>query len=140
MRKWIAAVPAVILLIILMAPSVSYTEDTSTIQLARTLYALGRGESYETKLAIGTVVMNRVESPWFDATLAGVLSEQQQFPAGERYDDESLRAAHAVLAGERTLDSGVLYFQSEDASDPWSGLTPAEEVGGYRFYTESGNI
>ena len=103
MRKWLALAALVAVLVCALIPSVSFTEDRDTVLLARTIYALGKDESYETKLAIGTVVMNRVENPWFGDTLGEVLEEQQQFPAGSRYDAESLQAAHAVLAGERAL-------------------------------------
>ena len=72
MRKWLA-LAAMVLLVCMMIPSVSYTEDRDTVLLARTIYALGRDESYETKLALGTVVMNRVENAWFADTLGEVL-------------------------------------------------------------------
>ena len=89
---------AALILAILILPTLGLTEGADTIRLAKTLYLLGRGESYETLLDLGTVVMNRVDSGWFPNDLNGVLSQQQQFPAGTRYDSESLRAAHAVIA------------------------------------------
>ena len=138
MRKWLALAAAV-LLVCMMIPSVSYTEDRDTVLLARTIYALGRDESYETKLALGTVVMNRVENPWFEDSLGEVLDDQQQFPAGKRYDDESLRAAHAVLSGERSLPGNALYYQSADAARPWGEARRVKSVGGYNFYSEDGN-
>ena len=138
MRKWLA-LAAVVLLVCMMIPSVSYTEDRDTVLLARTIYALGRDESYETKLALGTVVMNRVENAWFADTLGEVLEQQQQFPAGSRYDDDSLRAAHAVLSGERTLPEDALYYQSADAARPWGEARRVKSVGGYNFYSEDGN-
>ena len=98
MRRALIALLALAVLAALLVPSVSFTEDRATIRLARTIYALGRNESYETKLALGSVVMNREDSGWFPNDLNGVLSQQQQFPAGTRYDSESLRAAHAVIA------------------------------------------
>ena len=108
MRKWVALM-VLAALVVCMLPTVSFTEDRDTVLLARTIYALGRNESYETKLALGTVVMNRVNNAWFDDTLGEVLAEQHQFPAGSRYDSESLEAAHAVLSGRRTLDASALY-------------------------------
>ena len=110
------------------------------MQLARTIYALGRHESYETKLALGSVVMNRVESAWFADDLGDVLEDQQQFPAGSRYDDDSLRAAHAVLSGKRTLPEEALYYQAADASNPWGNAYQLGSQGGYNFYSHSGNI
>ena len=138
MRKWIAGLAMLAMFACAFVPSVCFTEDRDTVRLARTIYALGKEESYETKLALGTVVMNRVESAWFEDDLGDVLEEQQQFPAGKRYDDESLRAAHAVLSGECNLPEDALYYRSDDA-EPWGEANRVERVGGYSFYSEDGN-
>ena len=140
MRRFIAGLVMLAAVALMFVPSVSFTEDRDTVQLARAIYALGKTESYDTKLAIGTVVMNRVENPWFPGDLGGVLGEQQQFPAGARYDSDSLRAAHAVLSGERNLPDSALYYQAADASLPWGEDSRVGSVGGYNFYSESGNI
>ena len=139
MRKALIALLALAVLAALLVPSVSFTEDRATIRLARTIYALGRNESYETKLALGSVVMNRVDSGWFPNDLNGVLSQQQQFPAGRRYDDDSLRAAHAVLSGKRTLNTDALYYQAADAPNAWAETTLCRRVGNYNFYYLNGN-
>ncbi len=140
MRKLGALAVVAAILICALVPSVSFTEDQDTILLARTIYALGKDESYETKLAIGTVVMNRVENAWFADTLGEVLEEQQQFPSGQRYDSESLNAAHEVLSGTRTLSASALYYQSVDASEKWDQDDLVEVVGGYAFYSSDGRI
>ena len=133
MRKWIAVIAALALMACVLLPGVSYTEDRDTVRLARAIYALARNESYETKLAIGTVVMNRIESAWFEDTLGEVLDEQHQFPIGSRYDADSLAAAHDVIAGRRALDRDALYYQSLAASHPRTDA-PLAVVGGYAFY------
>ncbi len=133
MKKWIAIIALGALLVSLLAPGVSYTEDRDTVLLARAIYALARDESYDAKLAIGTVAMNRVESPWFGRTLSGVLNAQHQFPIGSRYDAESLSAAHDVLAGRRALGAEALYYHAVDASEPWIGA-PVRTVGRFAFY------
>ena len=107
MKKFAAVLIVLALLACALIPSVGFTEDRDTVLLARTLYALGKNESYATKLALGTVVMNRLENNWFADSLGEVLNDQQQFPAGSRYDDESLRAA---------LDSGKLAAFGADVS------------------------
>ena len=53
---------AALVLILIVYPSLGITEDVETVMLAKTLYTLCRDESYDTMLAMGTVVMNRVES------------------------------------------------------------------------------
>lgn len=133
MKKIIAAAGMILLLATIMIPHISFTEDRDTILLARSIYALAREESYETKLAIGTVVMNRVENPWFGETLGEVLNEQHQFPAGSRYDAESLSAAHDVLSGIRVLDESALYYQANDASEPMMDKSPVKTIGAYTF-------
>ena len=140
MRRFIAGLIVLAAAVFLFVPSVSFTEDRDTVHLARAIYALGKAESYETKLALGTVVMNRVENPWFANDLGEVLRDQQQFPAGSRYDDDSLRAAHAVLSGKRALPAAALYYQAADASLAWGDANRVDAVGGYNFYSESGNI
>lgn len=115
-------------------PVSSFTEDSATVRLARTIYALAADEDYATKLDIATVVMNRVESPWYPSTLEEVLTQQQQFPCGSRYDDESLAAAHEVLAGTRTLEADVIAYQAKDATAPRADEA-CDESGNYNFYT-----
>lgn len=137
MRKWIAALAMLAMLMCTFIPSVSFTEDRDTVLLARTIYALGKGESYETKLALGTVAMNRVESPWFADTLGDVLADQQQFPAGQRYDEESLQAAHEIIGGARALDASALYYQ-QSASCAWGEENLVASSGSYSFYSEKG--
>lgn len=140
MRKFAAVLLLLALLACALIPSAAFTEDRDTVLLARTLYALGKNESYATKLALGTVVMNRVENPWFADTLGEVLRDQQQFPAGSRYDDESLQAAHALLTGERALDAEALYYQAADASAKWEDAHRIASAGNYNFYSADGNI
>lgn len=140
MRKLTVLLAVVVLLVCMLIPSASFTEDAATVQLARTIYALGRHESYETKLALGTVVMNRVENAWFGDTLGEVLDEQQQFPSGSRYDDDSLRAAHEVLSGKRVLKSNALYYQAADASEQWDAADLVDSVGHYNFYSWNGQL
>lgn len=133
MRKWIALVAALALMACVLAPGVSFTEDRDTVLLARAIYALARNDSYDAKLAIGTVAMNRLDSVWFADSLNGVLNEQHQFPIGSRYDSECLAAAHAVLSGRRSLAANALYYQSLSASQPRTDK-PLAVVGNFAFY------
>ena len=133
MKKWIAALAAAALLACALVPGISYTEDRDTILLARAIYALARNESYDVKLAIGAVAMNRLDSAWFPDTLGGVLNEQHQFPIGSRYDEECLSAAHAVLSGRRNLEPSAVYYQSDAATEPRTDK-PVSTVGSFSFY------
>ena len=133
MRKWLALAVLAALMCCVLMPHASFTEDRDTILLARAIYALAKNESYEAKLALGTVAMNRVDSVWFPDTLSGVLNQQHQFPVGSRYDADSLSAAHAVLSGRRTLAPAAVYYQSPAAAAPRADA-PLATVGGFAFY------
>ena len=139
MKRLTLLIAVAVMLACIFVPGVSFTEDNDTIQLARSIYALARNESYETKLAIGNVVMNRVENPWFGDTVGEVLSQQHQFPAGSRYDAESLSAAHDVLSGKRILGKNALYYRACDASGEWNASV-LKTVGNYSFYSDNGNL
>ena len=132
-KKWLALAAALMVIAYALIPKAGFTEDEETLRLARVIYALAREESYETKLAIGTLAMNRVNSPWFGNTLGDVLAEQHQFPSGNRYDDRSLAAAHDVLSGRRVLDAACVYYQPKTVSIRRSD-TPVQTVGSYAFY------
>jgi len=135
MKRWIALLALLAALGCALAPHAAFTEDRDTVRLAQAIYALARGESYEAKLAIGTVAVNRVASPWYADTLGGVLDAQHQFPAGSRYDAESLAAAHDVLSGRRALPAGALAYQSAGATEPRTDA-PLATVGGFNFYAD----
>ena len=49
--------------------------------LARIISAEGRGEAYEGQVAIGAVILNRIEHPSFPDTLAGVIYQKGAFTA-----------------------------------------------------------
>ena len=103
-------VMAVLLLLGLMAlPRLGLMEGEDTIRLAKAIYTLGKGEAYETLLDLGTVVMNRVDSPWYPDTVMGVLRQPHQFPCGTMYDEASYQAARAVI------------YRAADASAPPEG-------------------
>lgn len=98
MRKWMVLIAAALLLACILVPSVRFTEDNDTVLLAKMVYAQCKNEDYCRQ---GWLSGARSCAAWTTrgtATLGEVLREQQQFPAGTRYDSESLRAAHAVIA------------------------------------------
>lgn len=94
------------------------------------------GESYEGKLAVGSVVMNRIRSPHFPNSLLEVIYQRGQFtPVGSgRFavvlargaSAPCLQAAAEVLGGKITLDH--LFFRTNNGSK--SGIV----IGNHVFY------
>lgn len=123
-----------LLLALFILPGLGLTEGDDTIQLARTIYTLGRDESYETKLMIGTVVMNRVENPWYPDTVREVLGQPHQFAHGTLYDDQSLQAAREVMMGRRELPAAVVELRRGDGEESLSDNKLYIVSGSYGFY------
>lgn len=121
---------------LLILPGLGLSEGDNTIILARTLYTLGRNESYETLLMLGSVVMNRVENPWFPNTIGEVLGQPHQFPHGMLYDERTLQAARELMMGRRVLDKDVVYYVHKDSEAYFSEPNAQQyaEEGSYIFY------
>ena len=129
---------AALVLILIVYPSLGITEDVETVMLAKTLYTLCRDESYDTMLAMGTVVMNRVDSPFFPDNIEDVLNQPHQFARGNRYDERSLQAAREIRMGKRTLPSYVLYYHEVGTDADWSTRELYVVWGKYGCYNAEG--
>lgn len=74
--------------------------------MAKAIYAEGRGESYTGQVAIGAVIMNRVKSPDFPNTIAGVIYQKGAFTA--------------VADGQINLEPNqTAYNAARDAMNGW---------------------
>lgn len=112
------------------------TDKNDINMLAALIECEAGGESYEGKLAVGSVVMNRVSSSYFPNTLVEVIYQNGQFSpvASGRYatvlsrgaSAECIRAASEVLSGNITLN--CLYFRRN------TGLIDGTVIGNHVFY------
>ena len=104
--------------------------------LAAIIQCEADGECYEGKLAVGSVVLNRVKSSYFPNTIAGVIYQSGQFSpvASGRFaavlakgaNSTCIQAANEVLGGNITLD--CLYFRTNN------GLIDGIVIGNHVFY------
>lgn len=93
--------------------------------MARIVHGEARGESYLGQVAVAAVVLNRVDSPDFPASIEKVIFQQNAFTAVN--DDQYLltpnkRAYRAVLQATRGLDptgGAVYYYNPAGVTDTW---------------------
>lgn len=112
------------------------TSSSDAAMLAALIQCEAGGESYEGKLAVGSVVMNRVRSSHFPNTVAGVIYQSGQFSpvASGRFasvlakgaNQSCRQAAGEVLGGRITVN--CLYFRRN------SGGIPGTVIGNHVFY------
>ena len=127
------------------APADEIYWDGSVLWLSRIIYAESRGEPLLGKIAVGNVVMNRVESYQFPNTIYGVIFDTKygiQFTpvaSGTIYNnanEECIRAAKMVLEGT-SVNDGVLYFLNPKiATSTWiqKNRKFAFAIGNHHFY------
>ncbi len=108
--------------------------------LARIISAEARGESYRGQVAVGAVVLNRVESSKFPNTLAGVIYQKGAFTAIDdgQFDqpiaDSAYRAAREALAGADPTGGCLYYYNPVTATSQWIYSLPVKmTIGKHRF-------
>ena len=119
--------------------------DGSVLWLSRIIYAESRGEPLLGKIAVGNVVMNRMESTLFPNTIYGVIFDRKngtQFSPvamGTIYNTptaESVIAAKICLEGY-SVDTGVLFFMNPRiATNNWIAQNRpfAFRIGNHYFF------
>ncbi|MBQ2862658.1 MAG: cell wall hydrolase [Clostridia bacterium] len=112
--------------------------------LARIINAESRGESFVGKLAVGTVVMNRVASSRYPNSVYGVIFDRGQFTPAESGSvymtplEDCVTAARIVLDGYRISDS-ILFFHSIRNPKNYASFVNTEQemvIGNHYFYTD----
>jgi N-acetylmuramoyl-L-alanine amidase len=93
--------------------------------LARCIHGEARGEPYVGKVAVAAVVLNRVRSPQFPNTIAGVIYQPLAFTAvadGQinlTPDKDSLKAARDALNGWDPTYGCLYYWNPATATSKW---------------------
>lgn len=94
--------------------------------LAQIIHAEAKGEPYHGKIAVGNVILNRVEASGFPDTIEGVIFQKGQFSPvanGTIYNtpgEEAIKAAKEVLSGKKVVGENTLYFYNPDtATSDW---------------------
>lgn len=96
-----------------------------TYMLARLIHAEAEAEPYIGKVAVGAVVLNRVENPRFPNTLAGVLYQPHAFETvtnGRVYNSpssEAIRAARDAVNGWDPSGGAVYFFNPGKVISSW---------------------
>ena len=93
--------------------------------LARVINGEARGEPYEGQVAVGAVVLNRVDHPSFPNSISGVVYQKGAFTA---VDDgqinaqmyaSSRRAARDALNGWDPTGGAIYYYNPRTATNQW---------------------
>ena len=120
----------------------SYAASASELEwLAATIQAEADGESYTGKLAVGSVIMNRVKSSAFPNSVIAVIQQNMQFASyrsgkveliiSKGPNSTCVKAAQEVLNGARVGD--YLFFMTKYYAD-YYGITEYNMIGNHAFF------
>lgn len=120
----------------------SYSANGSELEwLAATIQAEAGGESYTGKLAVGSVIMNRVKSSAFPNDIKSVITQNMQFASyrsgkveliiANGPNSTCVSAAQEVLNGARVGD--YLFFMTKYYAD-YYGIADYTMIGNHAFF------
>lgn len=111
--------------------------------LAHAIFAEARGESYLGQVAVGAVIMNRVKSPSFPNTIAGVIYQSGQFSSvadgqiNMTITDEYksvYQAARDALNGSDPTGGALYFYNPKTAKSKWLfSLETVATIGNHVF-------
>ncbi len=106
---------------------ISYSNSELDL-LARLIEAEAGGESYQAKIGVGAVVVNRVQSQDWPSTISGVINQvingYYQFTPVKNgmiklpATDDSIRAAWAALYGKDPSNEAIFYYD-DSSTNPY---------------------
>ncbi len=117
------------------------TDQSSTVALlARVISAEARGEPFSGQVAVGAVILNRVDHPSFPNTIAGVCYQPGAFTCmtdgqfNQSVSDSAVRAAKSALNGSDPSGGAIYYFNPATATSSWIWSRPLLTIiGKHRF-------
>ena len=108
--------------------------------LARIISAEARGEPYMGQVAVGAVILNRIEHPSFPDTLSGVVYQKNAFSClndGQFYEpvsENAYKAATDALNGLDPSGGAIYYYNPKKATNKWIFSRPIiTTIGAHRF-------
>lgn len=110
--------------------------------LANAVYGEARGEPYIGQVAVAAVILNRLNSPTFPNTVAGVIFEPGAFTAvsdGQIWMTPNETAKKAVLDainGWDPTEEALYYFNPNTATNPWIWSRPQIKKIGKHIFCE----
>ncbi|MCM3670187.1 cell wall hydrolase [Mesobacillus maritimus] len=112
--------------------------------MARLVHAEAKGEPYAGKVAVATVILNRVVSPDFPNTVSGVVNEVanghyaftpvQNGEIKNNADAESKKAVNEAIAFQGQGNGSLFFYNPKTAKSDW--ITTRQEtitIGNHKF-------
>lgn len=112
--------------------------------MAKLIHAEARGESFEGQVAVGAVILNRLDSPHFPQTIREIIYQKNsrvyQFsPVGDGSinldpNEKAVQAAVQALQGEDPTGGALFFYNPDISRDQWIRTLPVNtRIGNHVF-------
>jgi N-acetylmuramoyl-L-alanine amidase len=122
--------------------------------MSKTVYGEARGESYEGKVAVAYVIINRwLKKSWYGDSIAGVCKKPYQFSCWNENDPNLNTLRYVKLSNsppfvacvkacleaigdvKKDITEGATHYHTSTISPKWAeGKVPVVEIGHHLFY------
>lgn len=102
-----------------------YITSEDIYLMAQVVYAESRGEPYEGKIAVASVILNRVKNPGFPKSVSGVIKQPYAFSCVKNGvinlapDKDSYNAVIDALKGKDPTNKAVFFYNPKIATCGW---------------------
>ena len=114
--------------------------DTEINLLAKIISAESRGEPYSGQVAVGAVILNRVEHPSFPDTLSGVIYQPNAFSClkdgqiNAKVEDSCKQAARDAMNGSDPSGGAIYYYNPAKTTNAFMLSRPVlATIGKHKF-------
>ncbi len=118
----------------------STSRSNESYTLAQCIHGEARGESYIGQVAVGAVILNRVDDSRFPKTIAGVIFQPGAFTAvadGQMFMEPgatALKAANDALNGWDPSGGALYYYNPAKTTNKWIWSRPIIKVIGKHYF------
>ena len=120
-----------------------YITDSEAYLMAQVVYGESGSEPYVGKVAVASVILNRLKDPLFPKTVEGVIKQKGAFSCvvdGKIVkvpDEASYRAVLDALKGQDPTDKAVFFYNPRTATSTWMknvGKKNIRNIGNHSFF------
>lgn len=119
---------------------------TKEIELmSQIVYKESRGEPYEGKVAVASVILNRAVNPRFPSSIEGVIKEKNAFSCvingkiDAKPDDSCYKAVQDAISGKDPTNKAIYFYNPKTATSTWMknvSKDNSKSIGNHVFFSK----
>lgn len=112
--------------------------------MSKVVYKESRGEPYEGKVAVASVILNRAVHPRFPGSIEGVIKEKNAFSCvvdgkiNANPDESCYKAVIDALTGKDPTNKAIYFYNPKTATSAWMKTVTKENsksIGNHIFFS-----